>query len=144
MSTVNRVAILFLLLVTLAPAAPAQQRIIPSDSTSRFRVVEPTLRVEDPVVLALVDSGDVPKFDLPKQVAESLGYHFLVRKAAGLQLQDPRYSAVYYLPDGLKRGFVIMMPGRRPVVIQRYVTADSLRTRITDYERLHRDLTPGL
>src|SRR5262245_26064661 len=102
--------------VSLVTSAQAQQWHLPFDSTSiRFRFEPPALPVKDPLVLALVDSsGEVPVFDRTRQVAESLGYQFVVRKAAGLQLQDPRYSAVYYLPDYLKRGFVIMMPGRRP------------------------------
>jgi hypothetical protein len=68
-----------------------------------------------------------------RQLAESLGFGFVVRGIAHFSMVDSRYSAVYFVPSDVSRGYLIVVPGYRPDIVRGYVALDSLRQRIMHY-----------
>jgi hypothetical protein len=100
-------------------------------------MVAPAVRVRDAMVFGLVPDSTArqtdPRFTASRAVAESLGFGFSVVSIAGLRVVDARYQAVYSLPEDVRDGYFIIVPGHRPDLVRGHVAADSLRRRISHY-----------
>ena len=94
--------------------------------------------------LEYIAIGDTTQAERPfssiRAVAESLGFAIQVFPAPIRQVVDQPHHAVYYVPRDLATGYVIILPGRRPVTVIGLIGPDSLRVRVMEYQRLMRPL----
>jgi hypothetical protein len=138
-TALRSLGIVLVLLASVSLQGHAQQPTSHDTSPPRTRIVAPPVPVHSPTVFALVSDSLFKQpdstFRQARQVAESLGFSFVVKNAAHFSIVDSRYAAVYYVPTDISRGYLIVIPGHRPDIVSGFVAADSLRQRIKHYQQ---------
>jgi hypothetical protein len=126
--------------ITVAPSTSAQRR-----DTLGARFARPLVAViRTPTVIAMGDTTRLaPRFGAIRTTVDSLGFAVQVFTRPAKQVVDQANHAVHFVSADLTLGYVIIVPGRRPVVVYGSVSPDSLRSRVLAYLRINRDLETG-
>jgi hypothetical protein len=93
--------------------------------------------------MVLPDSADSTFAD-SRKVAERLGFDFVVSMGSRPMVLDVRYNAVHYLPNDVRAGFILLVPGRRSDLVRGLVRSEQLEERIRAYLAAVRPLGLGL
>jgi hypothetical protein len=117
---------------SLPPAsrnAPPRPKVIARDRNS-LTILVPTLVYlnADP---AMADSATVEL----RKTADPLGFQVMTAAPLNLEIFDKRYAGIYYLPKNVREGYVVISPGKRPLVLSRDLSATDLRERLDAYRR---------
>jgi len=124
----------------IAPSGSAQGR-----DTARSRIARPVVAViRAPTVIAFGDTTKLaPAFGAIRATVDSLGFALQAFAQPIAQVVDQAHHAVRFVSRDLVLGYVIIVPGRRPVAVYGPVSQDSLRARIVGYLRIQRALETG-
>jgi hypothetical protein len=128
------------LIITVAPSSGAQRR-----DTIGARIARPLVAViRTPTVIAMGDTTRLaPRFGSIRATVDSLGFALQTFTRPVRQVVDQTHHAVHFVSTDLALGYVIIVPGRRPVAVYGPVTPDSLRSRVLAYLRIDRELETG-
>jgi len=135
--TRQALAISVLAVAGLVTSSRAQQRGTTAMPRSTVAVISTA------TVIALTADTAPAGLAAARAAAEGLGFTFVRRTPPLREVVDQGHAAIYYVPRDLEIGYFVVVPGRRPDVVRGLVSADTLRTRILAYLRLHRELVPG-
>ena len=112
---------------------------------ARSRIARRVIAViRAPTVIAIGDTASLaPTFGAIRATADSLGFALQAFARPIAQVVDQAHHAVHFVSRNLVLGYVIIVPGRRPVAVYGPVSQDSLRARIVGYLRIQRALETG-
>ena len=82
-------------------------------------------------------------FGAIRAAVDSLGFALQAFARPARQVVDQAHHAIYFVSSDLVLGYVIIVPGRRPVAVYGPVSPDSLRARVLAYLRINRELETG-
>ena len=122
-----------LLVLAAGVAAPSFAQIPDRPPSGPPRSIVAVIRTPTVIAVAADTSAPYQRLVRARAVAESLGFAFVIRTPPLQQLVDQAHAAVYYVPQHLIAGYLIIAPSRRPDVIPSLVDADSLRIRLLAY-----------
>jgi len=125
---------------TVARSSSAQAR-----DTVRARLARPVVAViRTRTVIAVGDTAQLaPQFGAIRAAVDSLGFALQAFARPARQVVDQAHHAIYFVSSDLVLGYVIIVPGRRPVAVYGPVGPDSLRARVLAYLRINRELETG-
>jgi|SRR2546421_4330245 len=129
------------IIITAPPAATAQGR----DTIGGRIALGLVAVIRTPTVIALGDTTRLaPTFGSIRAIVKSLGFALQVfTRRPVKQVVDQAHHAVHFVSTDLTLGYVIIVPGRRPVAMYGPVSPDSLRSRVLAYLRINRELETG-
>jgi|SRR2546430_3915524 len=123
---------------TVARPSSAQAR-----DTVRARLARVAV-IRTRTVIAVGDTAQLaPQFGAIRAAVDSLGFALQAFARPARQVVDQAHHAIYFVSSDLVLGYVIIVPGRRPVAVYGPVSPDSLRTRVLAYLRINRELETG-
>ena len=94
-----------------------------------------------PTVIAVGDTANqAQSFGSIRTAIDSLGFALESSTNPVRRIVDQAYRADYYVSPNLVLGYVIIAPGRRPVVLYGPVSPDSLRSRVLSYLQVPRSV----
>ncbi len=137
---ISAIALVACMTIGIVPPCNAQGR-----DTVPARLARSVVAViRAPTVIAIGDTARLaPSFGAIRATVDSLA---LTLQAFGRPIQqivDQAHHAVHYVSSDLVLGYIIIVPGRRPVVVHGPMNPDSLRSRVLAYLRINRELDTG-
>jgi hypothetical protein len=126
-------------------AATASSAVGQDRDPLRSRIPRPVFAViRIPTVIAIGDTTRLaPRFGAVRATVDSLGFALQAFGRPVKQVVDQAHHAVHFVSSNLALGYLIIVPGRRPVAVYGPVNPDSLRSRVLAYLRINRELETG-